>query len=422
MADRSRITSRQHPVVQRFRRLAARRRRRRGLLLDGEHLVAEALAAGVADRACCSPTAARPIWRTARARPAPRCTSAPAPCSKPPVPCARQRRRRDRDVEAGRRATSVLHADAGARDRPASTCRIPATSAARFAAPTRSAPRGVVVLDRHGRPGRLEGPARRHGQHVPPAGRARLAAEVLRGSAAAPASRSRRPSPTTASPSRPSIFGVPSLVLLGNEGAGLPPDVVAQRRLAVTDPDARRRGLAERRASPRRWSCTRRAGSAGLPRADAMTVRSSPTTTTRAPGHAARRADAAAHARRVRRPGASARPGPAAAARAIEQRRAALADPLGPARHRQDDAGAAAGVGRRRGLRRLQRRDVGHQGDQARSSRRPSACARTTAGGRCCSSTRSIASTRRSRTRSCRTSKAARSCSSARRRRTRRSR
>ena len=44
----SRITSRQHPVVQRFRRLAARRRDDRGLLLDGEHLVGEALDAGVA--------------------------------------------------------------------------------------------------------------------------------------------------------------------------------------------------------------------------------------------------------------------------------------------------------------------------------------------------------------------------------------
>jgi TrmH family RNA methyltransferase len=42
-----RITSRQHPVVQRLRKLAARRRDDRGLLLDGEHLVAEALAAGV---------------------------------------------------------------------------------------------------------------------------------------------------------------------------------------------------------------------------------------------------------------------------------------------------------------------------------------------------------------------------------------
>jgi TrmH family RNA methyltransferase len=42
-----RITSRQHLAVQRFRRLAARRRDDPGLLLDGEHLLFEALAAGV---------------------------------------------------------------------------------------------------------------------------------------------------------------------------------------------------------------------------------------------------------------------------------------------------------------------------------------------------------------------------------------
>jgi RNA methyltransferase, TrmH family len=43
----SRITSRQHPVVQRFRRLIAKRREGDGILLDGAHLVAEALDAGV---------------------------------------------------------------------------------------------------------------------------------------------------------------------------------------------------------------------------------------------------------------------------------------------------------------------------------------------------------------------------------------
>jgi TrmH family RNA methyltransferase len=44
----NRITSRKHPVVQRLRKLAARRRDDPGLLLDGEHLLFEALAAGVA--------------------------------------------------------------------------------------------------------------------------------------------------------------------------------------------------------------------------------------------------------------------------------------------------------------------------------------------------------------------------------------
>ncbi len=42
-----RITSRQHEVVQRVRRVAARRERGAGVLLDGEHLLVEALDAGV---------------------------------------------------------------------------------------------------------------------------------------------------------------------------------------------------------------------------------------------------------------------------------------------------------------------------------------------------------------------------------------
>jgi TrmH family RNA methyltransferase len=42
-----RITSRQHPVVQRFRRLATQRRHDAGALIDGEHLVGDALDAGI---------------------------------------------------------------------------------------------------------------------------------------------------------------------------------------------------------------------------------------------------------------------------------------------------------------------------------------------------------------------------------------
>jgi TrmH family RNA methyltransferase len=41
------IASRRHPVVQRFRALAARRRREDPILLDGAHLIGEALAAGL---------------------------------------------------------------------------------------------------------------------------------------------------------------------------------------------------------------------------------------------------------------------------------------------------------------------------------------------------------------------------------------
>ena len=47
MPPSSRLTSRQHPLVKRFRRVAARRDRDREVLLDGEHLLHEALRAGV---------------------------------------------------------------------------------------------------------------------------------------------------------------------------------------------------------------------------------------------------------------------------------------------------------------------------------------------------------------------------------------
>jgi TrmH family RNA methyltransferase len=45
--DLPQLTSRRHPVVQRFRQAAVRRRRGDPVLLDGDHLIDEALAAGV---------------------------------------------------------------------------------------------------------------------------------------------------------------------------------------------------------------------------------------------------------------------------------------------------------------------------------------------------------------------------------------
>ncbi len=48
MPSAQRITSRQHPIVRRFRRVALRRAGDPLVLLDGEHLVDEALSAGVA--------------------------------------------------------------------------------------------------------------------------------------------------------------------------------------------------------------------------------------------------------------------------------------------------------------------------------------------------------------------------------------
>ena len=132
------------------------------------------------------------------------------------------------------------------------------------------------------------------------------------------------------------------------------------------------------------------------------------------------RADAAAHARRLRRPGAPARRGLGAADR-DRVRAAALDGPVRTARHGQDDARAddRRARGRRvRGAVRRQRRPArGARGDRAgarAATRRPRR--------RSSSSTRSTASTRRSRTRCCPPSRRGSSRSSARRPRTRTSR
>ena len=102
--------------------------------------------------------------------------------------------------------------------------------------------------------------------------------------------------------------------------------------------------------------------------------------------------------------------------------RAAVDDPVGPAGHRQDDAGAHPRGARQRALRRAVGGAGGRQGSARRRRRGARRAWPSTASARCCSSTRSIASTRRSRTRCCRTSRRARSRSSARPRRIRRSR
>ena len=105
-------------------------------------------------------------------------------------------------------------------------------------------------------------------------------------------------------------------------------------------------------------------------------------------------------ARRLRRPGARRRAGPRAAARDRAGPRA-VADPLRPAGLRQDDAGAD----RRAHDRRRVRGALGGVGDgreRARGARPGARAARRRAGGaRSSSSTRSTASTRRSRTRCC---------------------
>ena len=96
----SRITSRQHPIVKRCRALAARRGEDGAVLLDGEHLVAEALRRGrPPSRRCSSNERARRRWRgRARAR--------------------RRRGVRRKAADGARRRQSGAHAERHRRHRP----------------------------------------------------------------------------------------------------------------------------------------------------------------------------------------------------------------------------------------------------------------------------------------------------------------
>ena len=116
------------------------------------------------------------------------------------------------------------------------------------------------------------------------------------------------------------------------------------------------------------------------------------------PGRAAGRADAAAGARRGRRPAAPARR-PGAAAPAGRVRRADVAGPLRPARHRQDDARARHLAGHQAPVRPALGAGLRGQGGPRGHHRAPSASSPTPAAAPCCSSTRSTASPRPSRTR-----------------------
>ena len=98
-----------------------------------------------------------------------------------------------------------------------------------------------------------------------------------------------------------------------------------------------------------------------------------------------------------------------AAAPGDRARAAALADPLGAAGHRQDHAGAPDRAARRTREFIAALGGDGRREGHPRGGRAGARGARASAAGRpCCSSTRCIASTRRSRTRSCRTSRTAR--------------
>ena len=261
---------------------------------------------------------------------------------------------------------------------------------------------------------------------------------ALRLPVATVADASARPSPTRAgtaaasSPRRRAADGRSSTIDL--RGADRRPH---RRRRAGPRPDARRAGRRRTLTIPMQAPVeslnvavaaalilyeARRQTMHGAQRDRSTAFQTKPSGDAGAIGAAARRADAAADVRRVRRPGGSAR-ARQAAARGHRARSAAVDHPLGTARHRQDHAGAHhRGHDAARSFVVLQRRAGRHQGDPRGDGRGRAPAPHARAGARSSSSTKFTASTRRSRTRSCPASKPATSSSSARRPRIRRSR
>ena len=122
----------------------------------------------------------------------------------------------------------------------------------------------------------------------------------------------------------------PAALILGGEGAGLPPDAGCVGGRAAHDPDAAARSSRSTLRSRPRWSCTKHRGRGG----STMSLFDDPETQAApdADRHgAARRAHAAAHARRVRRAGSAHRAGPSAP-RSHRARPPAVDHPLGSAR------------------------------------------------------------------------------------------
>ena len=196
--------------------------------------------------------------------------------------------------------------------------------------------------------------------------------------------------------------------------------LIGQRRRARDDPDGGRRSNRSTPRSRRRCSCTKPGGSGR----DAHGLRSFPTTTLldgwRAAAPLAERMrprtfDEFVGQEDLLAPGKPLR-------EAIERDLLQSIILWGPPGTGKTTLARIIADTTQGAFRLVQRRARGHQGNPRRHGRRPSGSADRRAAGRSSSSTKSIASTRRSRTRSFPASKPATSSSSARRPRTRRSR
>ena len=226
------------------------------------------------------------------------------------------RRRRDRAPARTRRSSDVL-----GHGRPqlvlvlSTACRTPAMSARSSAPPKACGATGIICTRRHRRSVRLEGAARRDGQHVPAADRRRASRspDVDRARAGDGAARSsprcraaaRRCRAATSGSRRPSCSAA--------KEPGCPTSRRRARGRAAHDSDARPveslnvaiaaalilYEAAQRQPGAHPDVAVRRAGDRRNPALRSV--------------GAARRADAAAHARRVRRAGRADRARPAAA-------------------------------------------------------------------------------------------------------------
>ena len=285
---------------------------------------------------------------------------------------------------------------------------------------------GVICSERHRRSVRLEGAARRHGQHVSPAGR-RAGSRSPRRSRGARARGLR----VLATMPRDGTSAAATATCAARRRAARRRRRRAARRARSTPADARltipmqRAGrIAQRRdcrgAHALRSLATAAAGTLTMSLFDDPGARRARTRPSSAPSPLAERMRPRTLDEFV---GQDALIGPGRPLRqAIEQDRLQSIILWGPPGTGKTTLARLIASVDARALRLVQRRAVRHQGDPRGhgGGRRGAAAPRAAA--RSSSSTRSTASTRRSRTPSCRASRPATSCSSARRPRTRRSR
>ncbi|MEZ5320144.1 MAG: RNA methyltransferase [Vicinamibacterales bacterium] len=232
MPDPPRLTSRQHPAVKRCRRIARRREPDDPVLLDGEHLVLEAHRAGVPlDLVLTAGPAHGPVAAAARAAAEAWEVSAAALEAASPV------RSPSGIVALARWRPAPLEAVLG---RPGLIVGlVDVQDPGNLGAVIRSAhalgAAGVVALDATADPGGWRALRGAMGStfHLPVArgGRTEALALAARAGAAVTATAIAGGTPLAGH-----AFGARTLLLLGHEGAGLPPDVLAAASGRLTIP------------------------------------------------------------------------------------------------------------------------------------------------------------------------------------------